>query len=216
MGLSAMINDQDFDMIIRELQPDPNHIPNRTFTNSDYAATYQHSLFGSEPVTSESILKAMRSAEKQLRKGVGIKTRPLYCHPDNADALNTMCKKIDDCSDMSLVRPYRIVRSSLIPKTIERETGKVIWHDSRFIQYSDGPDPDGGLNEEEYLKMCLRWRWAHMEKEEVSVCYEIDTNSFGQALDASRILSIRNNMADRVSDSLARRSFADRHTIFKL
>lgn len=181
---------------------------------SDPTVTYQQSLFGSEKVTEKTILEAMKKAKSIMREGVGTMTRPLYCHPDNVDVLNAVCKKVGDCKDMSLVKPYRVIADRNIPKTTTIETGKVIWHDTRFIQYSDGPAPGGGLNEKEYLDMCLRWKWAHMEQKEVSVWYEVDLDSFSMALDTSRLLSVRDSIIDKVNDSIAKKVFAEPYSPF--
>jgi len=37
---------------------------------------------------------------------------------------------------------------------------RIIWHDTRFIQYSDGPAPNT-ISYDEYIKMCLYFGWAH-------------------------------------------------------
>jgi hypothetical protein len=157
-------------------------------------------------VTSQEIIEAVRTAQKKLRPGIGSRSKLLFTHPDNKEALGAVVKQVTETPrDIFCPFPFRVIGDCCLPKKEKKKTGRILWHDSRFITYSSGPAPGSPLSDEEYLEMCLYFGWAEEEEIEYTVWYEVDANTFEQFMQSAA--SIAHMQTERMNEKIARELF---------
>lgn len=174
--------------------------------------SYQHTAIGTtSKVTSEDIKAALKKASENIRLGVGARSRVLLAHPDNADRLNAILKKITEVPDIHLVKPYRVLRDRNLPKEQEIKTGNVIWNDTKLWKWSEGPHSD--ITPEEYLRTAVYFGWAVEEIKKVEIFYELDMDTFSTVWDGAMV-SVMQEGREKLNDKIAREVFTDYDFMF--
>lgn len=157
-------------------------------------------------MTSQEIIEAVKKAQQKLRPGIGSRSKLLFTHPDNKEALGALVKQVTETSkDVFCPFPYRVIGDYHIPKKETKKTGRILWKDTRFVTYSSGPAPGSPLTDEEYLGMCLYFGWAEEEVTEYTVWYEVDVNTFEQFMQSAA--SVAHMQTERINERIARELF---------
>lgn len=168
---------------------------------------FQGTLEGTSKVTCEEILEAVRKAKDLLRPGIGSRSKLLFTHPDNKEKLGALVKQVTETpKDVHCVYPFRVIADNMLPKTEKKKTGRIIWHDTRFVTYSSGPAPGSPLSNEEYMSMCLYFGWAEEEVAEYTVWYEVDAPTFENFMKAA-VSATQGPAMERLNERIARELF---------
>lgn len=88
----------------------------------------------------------------------------LVTHPENATFLRKEIEKFYQSADIHMPFGFKIMPNSNMPKYREDKT-KVIWHDTKFVKYSNGPSKGSKMTYWQYVEMCVYWGWAEFYKE---------------------------------------------------
>jgi len=135
---------------------------------------------GDSPDTKE-LVELMKQVRDKIRPGVGTKSSLMFCHPSVEEDLRIAVRKATDNPAVHAVRPFRVMTNPCLPESQDMKTGKILWKDTKYITYSDGPNTD--ITDGEYLSMCLFNGWAEEEVIKKMVFFELDRNTFLNHLD---------------------------------
>lgn len=161
---------------------------------------YEETIAGCENITTESILETIKTAKARLRPGIGTRSKLLFTNPKNKEKLGAIVKTVTEApKDLFIPFPWRIITSESLPEKTKKKSGKIIWHDTRFVTYSNGPSPNSGLSDEEYLSMCIYFGWAEEEIIEMTVWWEMDESQF------SNFMNIAQDMGKRVQENIKKK-----------
>lgn len=146
---------------------------------------FEQTVNTSTQLTSSLTFDFVKEVAQSLRWGIGSKSRIILCHPSNRELLYKLLAPINNTKDINIIRPYRVICNKLIPRYRETKTDNIIFKDSKFITYSDGPRSD--MTYYDYVEMCLYFGWAEYEVIKEPVWYQIDDNSFLNVIEMSKI-----------------------------
>lgn len=176
---------------------------------------FEETVAGSTATTQENILEGIQKALDMIRPGIGTRSKLLFTHPNNKEKVGAIVKTVTEApKDLFIPFPWRVVTSHYLPEEVLKKTGKITWHDTRFVKYSDGPAPGSGLSDEDYLSMCKYFGWAEEEEVKVMGWWEMDEPQFTKFMDEAKIRQVSDKMREDVNKKIALRIFADQGNMF--
>lgn len=88
----------------------------------------------------------------------------LFTHPDNAEFLQKELDKFYQSPDIHMPFKFEIRTDAKMEQYLE-DRSRIIWHDTKFVKYSDGPSKGSKMTYWQYVQMCIYWGWAEFYKE---------------------------------------------------
>lgn len=169
---------------------------------------YEETIAGCENTTTESILEAIKTAKAGLRPGIGTRSKLLFTNPRNKEKVGAIVKTVTEApKDLFVPFPWRVITSEFLPEKVKKKSGRIIWHDTRFVTYSSGPSPGSGLSDEEYLSMCIYFGWAEEEIIEMMGWWEMDEPQFSNFMNMAQGMSKK--IQEDVNKKIALKIFQD-------
>lgn len=176
---------------------------------------FEETINGSSTATQEAIYDAIDRVKSSLRPGIGTRSKLLFTHPNNKEKVGAIVKTVTEApKDLFCPFPWRVVTSYSLPEKVKRKSGKITWHDTRFVTYSDGPAPGSGLSDEEYLSMCTYFGWAEEEVVEIMGWWEMDEPQFTKFMDQAKLSRAAEYMREDLNKKIALKIFHDEGNLF--
>jgi hypothetical protein len=144
--------------------------------------------------------ESIREAFRELRKGIGYRSKVLLTHPSNLEKVRELVKvqTTPVSPDVHIPFPIRVMTSGMLQKHRQVQTS-VKYNDTRFCRYSSGPADGSKLTVAEYESMCLYFGWASPVYEQQPLFYEMNTDYY------DLLKNLRDLPLPRVADPVYKR-----------
>ena len=122
--------------------------------------------------------------------------KKIFCNPANVDKIKAVTKEVNTASpDLFVPFGYEIIADPSIPEYNYQKTGRLLWKKEPFVNYGEPASLD--MPWDEYVDMCIYFRWCEEEVVKEMVFYEIDTSSLFGVFDTARFLNPSNWSHDK-------------------